>query len=109
MCLSIMNLSTQVLLLVLFTQHIFKTCLGNNLFFNELFVTKISFSLSKYLLSYFFIFNKLTFLRCASSKFIFSVLIKYLDGKHLFTESWIRDTRRALPWTPSVSLPSIGM
>lgn len=56
MCLLIMNLSAQVLLLVLFTQHIFKTCLGKNWFFNELFVTKISlanFSLSKYLLSYF--------------------------------------------------------
>lgn len=51
MCLLIMNLSAQVLLLVLFTQHIFKTCLGKNWFFNELFVTKISlanFSLSKY-------------------------------------------------------------
>lgn len=56
MCLLIMNLSAQVLLLVLFTQHIFKTCLGKNWVFNELFVTMISlvnFRLSRYLLSYF--------------------------------------------------------
>lgn len=56
MCLLIMNLSAQVLLLVLFKQNILKTCLGKNWVFNELFVTMISlanFSLSKYLLSYF--------------------------------------------------------